>query len=735
MIAWMRRRTAKETLLLRRIEMNKSKAVLTAALTLMLASLFIKPANAQSIILDNQVRAGDLILFQSVNNPNEYYYVADNASLATTDSGKPQFSFLRYVEPNVSAEVENRDGTGGGIVHAVVRLLTTEDTINRARSDLQRINSNGIIVGPATFRSGTFALVSSFAEEGSDFTDKVLGVGNAPILDGQAAAVSLNLTKKGAQVLWESFNTSTPDISFSFNMELDGYRSPKRAVLEADFSRVYSNDRFAAAVATPMLQAEIDAEFEKLRNEGAIKLTQIGDDEDLDGLIRTAYDHLTRMIFDRADTSGSNPLAGVGQQQDSMLDKASNLLQTSRQETREENDKVRERNAQRSENRAAAAEANSRLRGRREQVASAESGADLMDERAEHARRTAQQLRSRAAEEQDEASKAELREIAEQYEAQAGRYERVAQDRRSDADGARSELAEDEAEAGRTQELANSSSADQDEEVEELPSLAIVASYRLKRVEQSGSYRIDLNKYTADTLTLRFDENIGDLTSELSDTNMFRTVDISASAFRQREIPVFIDGLNVSDFGDFVNFANVVMRKKHENGRYSTDDVRIDRDNFESTANNFKLSYLKLDDKNMDRWMNYEYQVHWSFFGAHEIKTDWKPTNQGAITLTPPYQKRSVLLDADPARITELGVRSIEFTLHHKLGDSERPERISLRPNGEQGLSRQVTYISPRDSYDYDYQISWRLPNSERAQTQRISSTDGTIFIDEIPGR
>ena len=52
------------------------------------------------------------------------------------------------------------------------------------------------------------------------------------LLDGDKAAVSIQVTKLGAKILWESFQTPTPDISFSFEMDMSGYRSPHRALIE-----------------------------------------------------------------------------------------------------------------------------------------------------------------------------------------------------------------------------------------------------------------------------------------------------------------------------------------------------------------------------------------------------------------------------------------------------------------------------------------------------------------------
>src|SRR5207249_10924454 len=73
-------------------------------------------AHAQQILLDKPVRAGELVCFPDLNDPLVYYYVNDKPHLAADANGKPQFSFLRYVE-NVRSgadQPEAREGEGGG---------------------------------------------------------------------------------------------------------------------------------------------------------------------------------------------------------------------------------------------------------------------------------------------------------------------------------------------------------------------------------------------------------------------------------------------------------------------------------------------------------------------------------------------------------------------------------------------------------------------------------------------
>ena len=120
-------------------------------------------AHAQQVVIDQPVRAGELILFPDVNDATVFYYVSDKPRLAVDANGRPKFSFLRFVE-NVRSGADQpdaREGAGGGIVHAVVALSVTPQQLTDARRELQRVRPGGRIQGPVVFKSGRFGLISS----------------------------------------------------------------------------------------------------------------------------------------------------------------------------------------------------------------------------------------------------------------------------------------------------------------------------------------------------------------------------------------------------------------------------------------------------------------------------------------------------------------------------------------------------------------------------------------------
>ena len=655
-------------------------------------SLSFQHLHAQQINLDKVVKAGDLTLFQELQNENAYYYLSDRPKLAKDENGKPRFSFLRFVK-NVRSgaeESEIREGEGGGIVHAVVALSVSEDQLQEARQALKRISPNATIKGPVVYKSGTIAMISSFANADGELTKQVVGLGKAPIIDGQQAAVSVQLTKKGAEILWESFKTSTPDMSISFEMNIDGYRSPKRALIEADFEQVYEHKNFQAAVAAPILAAEIKATFDDLVKKGAIKVTQVGEDQNLEKIMETAYNKLLEMMFQPAGGTGTPSLASLGSltgsNSPSLLDRATTMLNASRTEARADNDRIRREN----EAERARADAESRSSENHSTTESSSSEAETTTPTA------------------DPDPAKGVRRPDTRYHARAPLTANrdIRSSRPSDTPAAEPRLREEVS----------------------VPSLAITASYEMKRVRQHGIFTIDLNKYTSDNLSMRFDGNFGGINC----TSCFIQVNLDDELFKQRELVAFIDGANAEDFGSFINFASVSLRKKHQNGDYTYDEIRVDRKNFNKEGNIFKMLYGWKGDSDRQKWMEYETKTSWNFFGGHSINGEWTKADVNTIPLSPPYLTKNIHVEADPDLMNEKGVRSIDLKIYYKLGDKVQTKSITLIPKRSE-FSKQISIIQPKDSTDFEYEFSWTLAGNKKVSSQRMSSNSSIIFVDEIP--
>ena len=307
--------------------------------------LFGLPAMAQQFLMDKPIGAAGLTLFPDLNNEDEYYYLPNKVALGTHADGKPQFSFIKYArstDAQGGSDQITETGEAGGIIHAVVNMKVPEEQIKEAERGLRRLKSNAKIVGPVVYKSGTIMLVSSFNKEGEN-VKRVVGLGTAPILEDQKAAISVHLSKKAADILWATFDTPTPDFSISFEMEMEGFLSPKRAKIEANWDRIYKHKAFEAAVAAPILSAEIKTAYDELRDNGAITVTQVGEDAQMDKLIESAYNQIANLMFDKIAGSGVPDVKSLFPGSDkSMLDRASENLEKYRKEALDYNNKQTE---------------------------------------------------------------------------------------------------------------------------------------------------------------------------------------------------------------------------------------------------------------------------------------------------------------------------------------------------------------------------------------------------------
>lgn len=299
---------------------------------------------SQAILFDQPIKAGTLTFFPDVKTKNKFYYLPNQIKIATNEDGQPLVSMTKWVRnsdltPEVSIITESTEG--GGIIHAVVVLEVSKEQLKEAERALKRQFSNAKIAGPIVFQSGNIALISSFNQPDGTKVKKVVGLGTAPILEGSKAALSVELTKQGAAILWATFDSPAPDFSVSFEMEVKGYSSPKQAIIEADWDRIYKHQTFEAAIATPILSGEIKKAVEELYDAGAIKVDQIGEDANMEQLMESIIAKLTDLMFTKQVGSGVPPLQQLGgQNQKSMLDRAEANLAANRKSAVEYNNKI-----------------------------------------------------------------------------------------------------------------------------------------------------------------------------------------------------------------------------------------------------------------------------------------------------------------------------------------------------------------------------------------------------------
>jgi hypothetical protein len=273
-----------------------------AAVALLLLAGWPSTASAQSISMDQGVRAAGLWCFPLSGDPKQWVYLPSSAALATDEAGRPQFSFVRYVanEPSESAGASTITAArGGGVFHFLVRLETPDDSVQAAQQFLRRSGKDDEIAlrGPIVFAEGQYALVSSVLTREGKRERKVMTSGRAPVLEGNRLAFSFDLEAEQATLLLESLKMATPDVSIVFDMTFSGLTDAYEAKLTVDWSEVRKSEAFSAGASVYFVSADVEAVFDKLRRDNAIKLTTAGSDGTMEGLLTTVYTRLLELMF------------------------------------------------------------------------------------------------------------------------------------------------------------------------------------------------------------------------------------------------------------------------------------------------------------------------------------------------------------------------------------------------------------------------------------------------------
>ncbi|CAH1388006.1 hypothetical protein [Candidatus Nitrotoga sp. M5] len=659
--------------------------------------IFLIPgiSGAQEVLLDEMQEAGDLKLFPVYGDKKKFYYISDKIKIPKGENGKPQFSFLKFVEDaEGSGEGGVHDAQGGGLVHFLINFDVDDQTVQRAQAELQRKVAGAEIVGPIMFREGTFALVSNFQQEDGDWTKRVLGLGKAPVLEGHKAAVSIRLTKTGAILLWESFQQAASDISVSFDMIISGYRNPYEAKMTAWWDRIASNKSLAIGARTDFLGVDIQDTMKELRDSGAIELEVKGENDKMDRLWEMVYGKLAAQMFE----PNNDPTTLATLQDDpnvfSNFDRANQF-----------NTEVRERIQQENQTEL------DRVERQRQQLLALGEQVPFFANIARNMPRSESTNNS----------------------AEPGG---TADNNTTDASDSNTA----EGEGGSATPSSENSSSDSSPRtvrpanLQTPPSFSILASYRKKQFKKTGKFELSFKSWTPDTQSMRFDENIGGFGKKMfNDPAHFRVVNLDDPAYKNREILVQLDGQNSADFNKFVNFVTVQIRKKHQDGFLHVDELKIDRENFIKTSNNFVMNYGVHGDTDREKWLEYDYHVTWNLFGGAEWKSGWKKTNDFMIPVTPPYRYREVTIEADPEVFRDEKVRLTTIVFKSKLFGKQDSRKISLKTTSKDPLSQTIKYAHEPDNYNYEYDISWLKRGGVQVKKNDVVGDADFIFADELP--
>ena len=708
----------------------------------MLSAMYHFGATAQNIYIDKPVLAGGLTLFPEISNPNNYYFLPNKIRLGTGTDGSPQFSFLMFVK-NIrgeDGEAAPRQGDGGGVVHAVVELYVSDDERKDAERELRRMvrNDAATILGPVIYKGGTMSLISSIADPAGGYSKVVLGLGPAPVLAGNKAAVSILLNKEGAKILWETFKTPTPDMSFSFVMDVEGYRSPIAAWIDVNFDKVYESQTIEAGLKyrsggggnSNSQRQPANRNNNRTGGNGSTGGNSGGGNNNPPPARRDSTPPPVRPPVppDTTETSGGGGTSWLMPEEEypSGLWGNNNVALTSASilALNPFIDQLREtfQELQVPENEEIIVLEPSGDVAAYAPEGGVEGGGVYLDAEVqlmfEEMRQTgAIQVGGPQGDEKFE----EIIKIC--YTKMLDMLFEPANNTQSPAD--MSAMINTANQLNR-----QSGNSRQDSAFNNNGGLKLSVAYKFKQVRKTGKFRMDLNRSMTDALKIRFDENVGNIKCP----KCFRQINIDDPMFRQREILVSVDGMNSDQFKKYVNYVAVTMKKTHGNNEITNDEVRIGVADMEKTGNIFRLLYGWKDEKDAqkDKWLQYEYKETWSMFGNQVIESPWKPAENFVINVAPPLRPFAVDLEGSPDLLKQKEVRSANVKIYYNTGLGERMEQANIRSDAANTASR-IEFVLPDGKYEYEYEITWRLSGNREVKTPRTKSSSTLLYVDELP--
>lgn len=222
----------------------------------------------------------------------------------------------------------------------------------------------------------------------------------------------------------------------------------------------------------------------------------------------------------------------------------------------------------------------------------------------------------------------------------------------------------------------------------------------LKDIQNIRTNKFYLNLSKATTIKVPFHTagNLGGLYSTLGeDPNYFRIVNMDDPDFQKRSVSFQVDGKFSDAFDEIINFVTVNFRKKYSNGQDDvTGQVIINGDDLKKGISFKDIMYPRLGLSTAE-WLNYEYQLLWSFKGKQEVvrypadAKEWIKSADPAVSLTPPLVKEFIEVDADREQFRTDSITSVNINFASVLGGQKKIVKSVILRAGDAASTSKIT--------------------------------------------
>ena len=255
----------------------------------------------------------------------------------------------------------------------------------------------------------------------------------------------------------------------------------------------------------------------------------------------------------------------------------------------------------------------------------------------------------------------------------------------------------------------------------------------LKNIRTNDFY-MNLSKTTTIKVPFHTAGNLGGLYAKLGeDERYFRIVNMEDPSFERKAINFQVDMDFFEAFDDFINFVTVNFRKKYSNGQSDvTGQLIFKGSDLKSGINLKEISYPRLGIKTSD-WLDYEYQLLWSFKGKSDpirfpvTENQWIKSNSPAISLSPPLVKEYVELDADRKEFLNNNIASASVSFVSVQGGTAKVIRTVILRADDKSSSNKIALYHDTGTR-VAYQATW-YSNKGEVKTDVTYITSNYLFL------
>jgi hypothetical protein len=245
-------------------------------------------------------------VFSDHADPNQFWYLPAPVALSRDpQTREADFTFLKFRPAAVSGGAR-----GGGFLMFTVNLQPDQQLQNRILAKVAALAPGEAKLSAVSFDEGTVQCIAMNLQGGGgtvaqdrpgQFTavESILGACVPALFGDNAAAFSLTLTQEGATLLEEAFQDGMAPIGVIYSLKFTGMRPALDVKITADYKRIFDQLSAGLSASAYFLSAGLEAGFEKLKQDGAIKIevTNFTGEADLDQKEQWALDFFKQTLI------------------------------------------------------------------------------------------------------------------------------------------------------------------------------------------------------------------------------------------------------------------------------------------------------------------------------------------------------------------------------------------------------------------------------------------------------